>query len=182
MISKIILKLFSILLIFLTGLLNSIFDDKPRNDLHSPENKIESVKQINKVPTVANVTTMAGVSTVVRESAVAGVSAVVRGSAVAGVSAVVRGSAVAGVSTSHQNSNAVVDVTDMVVGTALTGFSNGTREPAVVGRTTVVGVSTDHQNSNAVVSVPSFHSKQTSSRLNAGGMKYLLNAVGMPYL
>lgn len=77
MISKIILKLFSILLIFLTGLLNSIFDDKPRNDQHYPENKIESVKQINKVPTVANVTTMAGVSAVVRESAVAGVSAVV---------------------------------------------------------------------------------------------------------
>jgi len=121
MISKIILKLFSILLIFLTGLLNSIFDDKPRNDQHYPENKIESVKQINKVPTVANVTTMAGVSAVIRESAV------------------VRGSA-------------------------------------------MVGVSTDHQNSIAVIDVPSFHSVQTSSRLNAGGMKYLLNAIGMPYL
>ncbi|MCT1529487.1 hypothetical protein M3B46_00675 [Sphingobacterium daejeonense] len=114
MISKIILKLFSILLIFLTGLLNSIFDDKPRNDQHYPENKIESVKKENKVPTVANVTTMAGVSAVVRESAV------------------VRGSAVAGVSTSHQNSIAVIGVTDMVVGTALTGFSIGTREPDVV--------------------------------------------------
>ena len=110
MISKIILKLFSILLIFLTGLLNSIFDDKPRNDQHYPENKIESVKQINKIPTVANVTTMAGVSAVIRESAVAGVS------------------------TSHQNSIAVIDVTDMVVGTALTGFSIDTRETTVVGR------------------------------------------------
>ncbi len=164
MISKIILKLFSILLIFLTGLLNSIFDDKPRNDQHYPENKIESVKQINKIPTVANVTTMAGVSAVIRESAV------------------VRGSAVAGVSTSHQNSIAVIGVTDMVVGTALTGFSIGTCEPVVIGRTAVVGVSTDHQNFNAVVGVPSFHSEQTSSRLNAVGMKYLLNAIGMPYL
>jgi hypothetical protein len=115
MISKIILKLFSILLIFLTGLLNSIFDDKPRNNQHYPENKIESVKQENKVSTVADVTIMAGVSAVVR-------------------------------------------------GTA------------------VVGVSTDQQNSNAVAGAPSCHGEHTSSRLNAVGMKYLLNAIGMPYL
>jgi len=121
MISKIILKLFSILLIFLTGLLNSIFDDKPRNNQHYPENKIESVKQGNKVSTVADVTIMAGVSAVVRGTAVAA-------------------------------------------------------------ETAVVGVSTDHQNSNAVAGVPPCHGEQTSSRLNAVGMKYLLNAIGMPYL
>jgi hypothetical protein len=115
MISKIILKLFSILLIFLTGLLNSIFDDKPRNNQHYPENKIESVKQENKVSTVADVTIMAGVSAVVRGTAVG-------------------------------------------------------------------GVSTPHHKYHAVAGAPSCHGEQTSSRLNAVGMKYLLNAIGMPYL